>query len=175
MPWEPAWPHDERIVIPGYRTCVSSRVREEAAVKEGLGGRFLTLVHWTNWRVVFPVHGWQQEAVAQQIIDELREGRLVQLLVTNLPKPELNHTLLAYESRAVRQRHRVPRVGPEQPGWARYRDVRSEHPEILGDRCLRHGAGADPGVPDVPFATTYDRKEPRPCALSPSRSWRPGW
>jgi hypothetical protein len=99
MPWEPAWPHDERIVIPGYPNLREFSRAQEAAVKEGLGGRFLTLVHPTNWRVVFPVHGWQQEAVAQQVVDELREGRLVQLLVTNFPKPELNHTLLAYESR----------------------------------------------------------------------------
>jgi hypothetical protein len=38
--------------------------------------------------------------VLGQIVDELRRGRLVQLLVTNLPKWDLNHTLVAYAARA---------------------------------------------------------------------------
>ena len=99
-PWQPAWPPDDRIVIPGYANLRAFSREEEAAVKEGLGSRFLTLVHWTNWRVVFPVTGDQQEAVAHEILDELRAGRLVQLLVTNWPKPELNHTVIAFESHA---------------------------------------------------------------------------
>jgi len=99
-PWQPAWPPDDRIVIPGYANLREFSREEEAAVKEGLGSRFLTLVHWTNWRVVFPVTGDQQEAVAHEILDELRAGRLVQLLVTNWPKPELNHTVIAFESHA---------------------------------------------------------------------------
>src|SRR5437667_1138479 len=98
--WRPALPADDRIVIPGYANLREFSREEEAAVKEGLGSRFLTLVHWTNWRVVFPVTGDQQEAVAHEILDELRAGRLVQLLVTNWPKPELNHTVIAFESHA---------------------------------------------------------------------------
>ena len=72
---------------------------EESAVKEGLGGRFWTLVHWTNWRVVFPMPGWQQERVARESLAELQDGRPVQWLVTNFPIPELNHTVSAYEYR----------------------------------------------------------------------------
>jgi hypothetical protein len=101
MPWEPAWPPAERIIIPGYSNLREFSQAQEDAVKEGLGGRFLTLIHPTNWRVVFPVTGGQQESVAQQAIAELREGRLVQFLVTNFPKPELNHTVVVFESRPV--------------------------------------------------------------------------
>ena len=90
---------DDRIVIPGYTNLREFSRDEESAVKEGLGGRFWTWVHWTNWRVMLPVDGEHQEGVAHQILAELRAGRLVQLLVTNWPKPELNHTVIAYESR----------------------------------------------------------------------------
>jgi hypothetical protein len=95
-PWQPAPPADDRVVIPGYANLHEFSRAEEAAVKEGLGGRFWTLVHWTNWRVTYPVTRGNQAGVAQEVMAELDAGRLVQLLVTNWPKPELNHTVVAY-------------------------------------------------------------------------------
>lgn len=94
-------PLDDRTVIPGYANLREFSRDEEQAVKDGLGGRFWTWVHWTNWRVTLPVSGAQQEGVAYEIVEQLRAGRLVQLLVTNWPKPELNHTVIAYESRPL--------------------------------------------------------------------------
>ena len=95
-PWDEPWPADRRIVIPGYASLHEFSGAQEAAVKEGMVGRFWTFVHWTNWRVVFPMPGWQQERVARETLVELAEGRPVQFLVTNFPKWELNHTVLAY-------------------------------------------------------------------------------
>lgn len=95
-PWSTPWPDAERVVIPGYAGLRAFSAGEELAVKEGLGDRFWTLVHWTNWRVTFPITSGHQEAVVEEIIEELDRGRLVQLLVTNWPTPELNHTLVAY-------------------------------------------------------------------------------
>lgn len=98
-PWEPALPPDDRVVIPGYVNLRDFSRAEEAAVKAGLSGRFWTFVHWTNWRVTFPVTRGHQAGVAREVMDELAAGRLVQLLVTNWPKPELNHTVVAYAYR----------------------------------------------------------------------------
>src|SRR5437762_2323611 len=95
----PALPADDRIVISGYANLREFSRAEEATVKEGLGARFWTLVHWTNWRVTFWATRDHQANVAHEIVSELRAGRLVQLLVTNWPKPELNHTVVAFESR----------------------------------------------------------------------------
>ena len=94
--WEPALPSEERVVIPGYGNLREFSEDQEAAVKEGLGGRFWTWVHWTNWRVTFPVTMGGQADVAEEITREIDHGRLVQLLVTNWPTPELNHTVVAY-------------------------------------------------------------------------------
>jgi len=94
--WRPALPPDDRVVIPGYRNLHEFSRENEAVVKEGLGGRLWTWVHWTNWRVGLPVRGAHQEGIAEQIVTELAAGRLVQLLVTNWPIPELNHTAVAY-------------------------------------------------------------------------------
>jgi hypothetical protein len=95
-PWDAPLPLEARVVIPGYANLRDFSRAEEAAVKEGLGGRFWTVMHWTNWRVTFPVTRGQQTRVAEEVVDELDHGRLVQLLVTNLPKWELNHTVVAY-------------------------------------------------------------------------------
>ena len=95
-PWEGPRPPAERIVIPGYASLHEFSRAQEAAVKEGLVGRFWTLMHWTNWRVVVPVPRWQQERVARETLAELGEGRPVQFLVTNFPTWELNHTVVAY-------------------------------------------------------------------------------
>jgi hypothetical protein len=100
-PWAPAPVPDDRVVIPGYANLREFSRAEEAAVKAGLGGRFWTFVHWTNWRVTMPVTRAHQAAVAREVVDELDAGRLVQLLVTNWPKPELNHTVVAYAYRRV--------------------------------------------------------------------------
>jgi hypothetical protein len=98
-PWEPPAPADDRVVIPGYPDLRALSRGEEQAVKAALGGRFWSWVHWTNWRVVFPVTAGHQAGVAQEIMAEIAGGRLAQLLVTNWPKPELNHTVVAYEFR----------------------------------------------------------------------------
>jgi hypothetical protein len=98
-PWAPALTAAERVVIPGYANLREFSRGEEPAVKAGLGGRFWTLVHWTNWRVTFRVTGEHQAAVAEAVRQELAAGRLVQLLVTNWPKPELNHGVVAFAFR----------------------------------------------------------------------------
>lgn len=98
-PWAPPLPASERVVIPGYAHLRAFSAAEVAAVKAGLGGRLSTLLHWTNWRVTFPVSGRQQEGEAAAVLAEIGAGRLVQLLVTNWPRPELNHTVVAYAYR----------------------------------------------------------------------------
>jgi hypothetical protein len=98
-PWEPPLAPDDRVVIPGYASLREFSRAQEVAVKDGLGARFWTLVHWTNWRVTRPVTRAHQTAVAREIVDELRGGRLAQLLITNWPRPELNHTVVAYAYR----------------------------------------------------------------------------
>ena len=100
-PWQPPLPPAERVVIPGFANLRAFSAAEEAAVKAGLNARFWTLVHWTNWRTTMPVPDGHQAEILDEVLDELAAGRLVQLLVTNWPKPELNHTVVAYGYRAA--------------------------------------------------------------------------
>jgi hypothetical protein len=98
-PWHEPIPADARVTIPGYASLREFSRAEEAAVKEGLGGRFWTLVHPTIWRTMFPVPRRHQVAVLDDVRRELAAGRLVQLLVTNWPVLELNHTVVAFAAR----------------------------------------------------------------------------
>jgi hypothetical protein len=98
-PWRDPLPSDSRVVIPGYRSLYEFSREQEVAVKAGFPSRFWTLVHWTNWRVIFPFPRWHQELVASETVVELRSGHLVQFLITNLPQWEVNHTVLAYNYR----------------------------------------------------------------------------
>jgi hypothetical protein len=100
-PWHPPLRPDERVVIPGYASLYDFARAQEAAVKAGLNGRFWTWIHWTNWRVVFPMPGAQQERVASETLEELQAGRPVQWLITNLPEVELNHTVVVYDYRVA--------------------------------------------------------------------------
>jgi hypothetical protein len=95
-PWREPSPPDARVVIPGYAHLRAFSAGEEAAIKEGLGGPVGTWLHWTNWRVMRPVSKGHQARIADEIVRELDAGRLAQLLVTNWPIPELNHTVVAY-------------------------------------------------------------------------------
>ena len=98
-PWHRPIPLEERVVIPGYAGLREFSRAQESAVKEGMGGRFWTLVHPTIWRTMFPVTRGHQAGVFDEIQRELASGRLVQLLVTNWPILELNHTVVAFASR----------------------------------------------------------------------------
>jgi hypothetical protein len=98
-PWEDPAPPEDRVVIPGYDSLHALSRAQERAVKAGLGSPVWTWLHWTNWRVVFPMPRAQQERVARETMAELQAGRLVQWLVTNFPTWELNHTVVAYDYR----------------------------------------------------------------------------
>jgi hypothetical protein len=99
-PWRPPSPAGERVVIPGYAGLREFSAAQESAVKEGLGGRFWTLVHWTNWRTAFPLPRSHQARVFEAIRRELAAGSLVQLLITNWPILELNHTVVVFAAHA---------------------------------------------------------------------------
>ena len=98
--WRAPLPAARRVIIPGYPSLHAFTGAEEAAVKAGLRGRLWTLVHPTNWRMTFPSLPGQQERVARVTVAELRAGRPVQLFLTDFPRIEMNHSVLAFDYRA---------------------------------------------------------------------------
>ena len=100
-PWHDPLPAPARVVIPGFESLFELSRDEEQAVKAGLGRRFWTLVHPTNWRIVFPSRRSAQFHVMLRTVAELRGGRPVQLLISDFPRIRLNHTVLVYDYRVT--------------------------------------------------------------------------
>jgi hypothetical protein len=96
-PWRPHLPPAERVAIPGFESLHELTREAEAAVKAGLPRRLWTILHWTNWRIIFPLPSAQQERVAAEIVAELQAGRPVQLLVSDFPRIRFNHSVLAFD------------------------------------------------------------------------------
>jgi len=110
--------------VPGFASLHDLTREMEPAVKAGLHGRLWTLVHWSNWRMVFPQPHGQQERVAAEAVAELQAGRPVQLLITDFPRIKLNHSVLAYDYE-VREAGVVDFAvfdpnDPSRPGVARF-------------------------------------------------------
>ena len=102
-PWRRPLPVTARVTIPGFESLYELSREDERAVKAGLlGTRFWTLVHPTNWRIAFPSRRVGQARVAIKMVEDLREGRPVQLLITDFPGVRLNHSVLAYDYRVGR-------------------------------------------------------------------------
>ena len=100
-PWRPALAEEARVVLPGF-ACLHDFTRaQEPAVKAGLSGRFWTWVHPTNWRMALPSPQGEQERTALEMMDELRDGRPVQLFISDFPKIRLNHSVIAYDYRVT--------------------------------------------------------------------------
>jgi hypothetical protein len=99
--WRRPLPAHRRIVIPGFASLHELTREEEAAVKAGLGSRLWSLLHWTNWRIVFPQLRTHQPRIAAEIVEELQAGRPVQLLITDFPRIALNHSVLVFEYRTT--------------------------------------------------------------------------
>jgi hypothetical protein len=100
--WRAPLPVAERVSIPGFESLYELSRADESAVKAGLlGTRFWTLVHPTNWRIAFPSRRVGQERVALKTVEDIREGRPVQFLVTDFPGIRLNHSVLAYDYRVA--------------------------------------------------------------------------
>ncbi len=99
-PWRAPLPVAERIVIPGFESLHELTRAAEDAVKAGLPRRLWTILHWTNWRIIFPRLRGHQERVAAEIVAELQAGRPVQLLISDFPWIRLNHSVLAFDFHA---------------------------------------------------------------------------
>jgi len=96
-PWRAPLPMVERVVVPGFGSLHELTREAEVAVKAGLPRRLWTVLHWTNWRMIFPRLRAQQERVASEMVAELQAGRPVQLLVTDFPRIRFNHSVLAFD------------------------------------------------------------------------------
>jgi hypothetical protein len=95
--WDPPWPAERRIVVPGYPDLRAFSGDREAPIKTAFGSQWSSMFHFRNWRVVFAQSAVHQVRVARELVEEIDRGRPAPLMITSFPEPDyLNHVVLVY-------------------------------------------------------------------------------
>src|SRR5262245_28986161 len=102
--WTPLVTESERVVIPGYADLREFSAAQEWLLKREFGSNVLSMMHWRTWRVGVDFPPEHQERLSRELIDEIKAGRPVPLMITNFPHEDLlNHSVLVYGHRPAQQ------------------------------------------------------------------------
>jgi hypothetical protein len=90
-------PKTERIVIPGYGGLRSFSAAQEPLLKAECGGAWQSYFVRSHWRMVFPVHRWQQEGTARRLTRKIAAGTPPIIHVFHFPRVTINHGIVLYD------------------------------------------------------------------------------
>lgn len=115
--WDPPWPPERRIVVPGYPDLRAFSRDREPLIKQAFGSQWSSMVHVRNWRVAMPLSSGHQLRVARELVEEVDGGRPVPLMITSFPEPDfLNHAVLVYGYRPSGSALEFSAYDPNDPG-----------------------------------------------------------
>jgi hypothetical protein len=87
---------EERIVIPGYEGLRAFSQAHAPLLKAGCGGAWQSYCLRSHWRMVAPVWAWQQEEVARQLQQRMRDGVVPLVHIFRFPRITINHGILLF-------------------------------------------------------------------------------
>jgi len=87
----------ERITVPGYSSLRAFSQERASLLKDECGGPWQSYFLRSHWRMVFPVWGWHQERIAQQLSQAVRQGRAPTVHLFRFPRITINHGLLLFD------------------------------------------------------------------------------
>jgi hypothetical protein len=111
----------ERVAIPGYDGLRSFSQAHEPLLKAELGGPWQSYFLRSHWRMVFPVRGWHQKRMAQQLKRSLHEHGVSLVHLFRFPRITINHGIVLYELTETEQNMEFEAYDPNIP----------EHPVTL--------------------------------------------
>lgn len=91
-----ACPEDQRVIVPGY-PCL--RVLSQARaplLKAEIGSPWESYFVRSHWRMVFPVHRWQQSGMARRLQRLVLEGAAPTVHLFRFPRITINHGIVLY-------------------------------------------------------------------------------
>ena len=121
-------PPAERIVIPGYDGLRSFSAAQEPLLKAGCGGAWQSYFVRSHWRMVFPVHRWQQERTARRLAKRLAAGTPAIIHIFQFPRVTINHGIVLYDVAETPSALRFAAYDPNVP---------SRPAELSYDRAAR--------------------------------------
>jgi hypothetical protein len=86
----------EQVVVPGYDGLRSFSRSQEPLLKAELGGPWQSYFLRSHWRMVFPVHRWQQKRMAEKLRQSLPKRGLTLVHLFRFPRITINHGILLY-------------------------------------------------------------------------------
>ncbi len=85
-----------RVVIPSYDGLRSFSQAHEPLLKAELGGPWQSYFLRSHWRMIFPVRGYHQKRMAQQLKQSLRERGVTLVHLFRFPRITINHGIVLY-------------------------------------------------------------------------------
>jgi hypothetical protein len=86
----------ERVVVPGFDGLRSFSRAHEPLLKAELGGPWQSYFLRSHWRMVFPVHRWQQKRMAEKLKRSLPKRGLSLAHLFRFPRITINHGIVLY-------------------------------------------------------------------------------
>jgi len=86
----------ERVVVPGYDGLRSFSQAHEPLLKAELGGPWQSYFLRSHWRMIFPVHGWQQKRMAEKLKRSLPRRGISLVHLFRFPRITINHGIVLY-------------------------------------------------------------------------------
>jgi hypothetical protein len=86
----------ERVTVPGYDGLRSFSRAHEPLLKAEMGGPWQSYFLRSHWRMVFPVHGWQQRRMAEKLKQSLPQRGLSLVHLFRFPRITINHGIVLY-------------------------------------------------------------------------------
>jgi hypothetical protein len=86
----------QRVVIPGFDGLRSFSRSHELLLKAELGGPWQSYFLRSHWRMVFPVHRWQQKRMAEKLKRSLPNRNLTLAHLFRFPRITINHGIALY-------------------------------------------------------------------------------
>ena len=105
----------ERIVIPGYDGLRSFSKAHEPLLKAELGGPWQSYFLRSHWRMIFPVHGWQQKRMAEKLKRSLPRRGLTLVHLFRFPRITINHGIVLYGLKESEQTMEFEAYDPNIP------------------------------------------------------------
>jgi hypothetical protein len=89
-------PPERRILFPGYECLRAFSQENEKLLKEECGGPWRSYFLRSHWRMVFPVHRWQQARVAERLRRRMLAGFSPAVHLFRFPQLTINHGILLF-------------------------------------------------------------------------------
>ncbi len=105
----------ERVLVPGYDGLRSFSRAQEPLLKAELGGPWQSYFLRSHWRMIFPVHGWQQKRMADKLKQSLPERGLSLVHLFRFPRITINHGIVLYGLTASEQSMEFEAYDPNIP------------------------------------------------------------